>query len=116
MPKFDTLKINLSYGQGYLPIDLPGDRTSVIESAQRTELTYEKAAVINALKNPIADRPLREWVKPGDRFSLKTGLGHCKRGMTDFGSHSMPRAWRIDNSACKLTVMQSFSGCLRILW
>lgn len=64
------MKINLSYGQGYLPIDLPGDRTTVIEPARRPGLPDEKAAVISALENPIAARPLREWIKHGDRVCI----------------------------------------------
>ncbi|MGD0743731.1 MAG: nickel-dependent lactate racemase [Verrucomicrobiota bacterium] len=64
------MKINLAYGRGYLPIDLPGDRTSVIEPAHRPGLPDEKAAVIDALKNPIAAKPLREWIKPGNRVCI----------------------------------------------
>src|ERR1017187_2001548 len=64
------MKINLAYGQGYLPIDLPDDRTSVIEPSHRPGLPNEKAAVIEALKNPIAAKPLREWIKPGNRVCI----------------------------------------------
>jgi lactate racemase len=64
------MKINLAYGRGYLPIDLPGDRTSVIEPAHCPGLPDEKAAVIDALKNPIAAKPLREWIKPGNRVCI----------------------------------------------
>jgi hypothetical protein len=33
LPKVVTMKINLSYGQGYLPIDPPDDRTSEVRHA-----------------------------------------------------------------------------------
>jgi len=64
------MKINLAYGQRYLPIHLPDDRTSVIEPSHRPGLPDEKAALIGALKNPIAAKPLREWIKPGNRVCI----------------------------------------------
>ena len=64
------MKINLAYGQGYLPIELPDDRTSVIAPSHRPGLHDEKSAVIDALNNPIAAKPLREWIKPGNRVCI----------------------------------------------
>jgi len=64
------MKVNLAYGQGYLPIDLPNDRTTVIEPAHNPGLPDEKSAVLAALTNPIGTRPLREWIKPGDKICI----------------------------------------------
>jgi lactate racemase len=64
------MKINLAYGQGHLPIDLPDDRTTVIEPTHRPGLTDEKSAVQAALASPIGSRPLREWIKAGDRICI----------------------------------------------
>ena len=64
------MKINLAYGRGYLPIELPDDRTSVIAPSHRPGLHDEKSAVIDALKNPIAAKPLCEWIKPGSRVCI----------------------------------------------
>jgi nickel-dependent lactate racemase len=64
------LKINLAYGQGYLPVDLPDGRTTVIEPAHRPGLPDERAAVRAALDQPIAARPLRQWIKPRDRVCI----------------------------------------------
>lgn len=64
------MKINLAYGQGHLPIELPDDRTTVIEPAHRPGLADEKGAVRAALDSPIGARPLREWIKPGDRICI----------------------------------------------
>ncbi|MGP8201515.1 MAG: nickel-dependent lactate racemase [Limisphaerales bacterium] len=64
------MKINLAYGQGHLPIDLPDDRTTVIQPTHLPGLADEKAAVRAALDSPIGARPLREWIKPRDRVCI----------------------------------------------
>jgi nickel-dependent lactate racemase len=64
------MKIELAYGQGYLPVELPDGRTTVIEPADRPSLPDQRAAVIAALEQPIAARPLRQWVKAGDRICI----------------------------------------------
>ena len=64
------MKINLAYGQGYLPVDLPDGRTTVIEPAFRPGLPDERAAVVAALEQPISAKPLRQWIKPRDRVCI----------------------------------------------
>jgi lactate racemase len=64
------MKINLAYGQGLLPVDLPDGRTTVIEPAHHPGLADEKDAVRAALAAPIGARPLREWIKAGDRVCI----------------------------------------------
>ncbi len=64
------MKINLAYGQGYLPVDLPDGRTTVIEPAHRPGLPDERAAVLAALDQPISARPLRQWITPRDRVCI----------------------------------------------
>jgi nickel-dependent lactate racemase len=64
------MKIDLAYGQGHLPIELPDDRTTVIQPAHRPGLADERAAVRAALDKPIAARPLRQWIKAGDRVCI----------------------------------------------
>ncbi|HTA31138.1 MAG TPA: nickel-dependent lactate racemase, partial [Candidatus Cybelea sp.] len=64
------MKINLAYGQGYLPVDLPDGRTTVIEPAHRAGLPDERSAVFAALDQPISARPLRQWIKPRDRVCI----------------------------------------------
>jgi hypothetical protein len=46
------MKINLAYGQGHLPVNLPDDRTTVIEPAHLPGLPDEKAALRTALDSP----------------------------------------------------------------
>lgn len=64
------MKVNLAYGQGHLAIELPADRTTVISPTHTAGLHDERAAVLAALVQPIGCRPLREWIKPGDRVCI----------------------------------------------
>src|SRR5690348_11761520 len=64
------MKVNLAYGHGYLPVDLPDGRTTVIEPAHNPGLPDEKKSVLAALANPIEARPLRETIKPTDKICI----------------------------------------------
>jgi len=64
------MKIDLAYGQGHLPIDLPEDRTTIILPSHRPGLPDEKASIFHALAHPIGARPLRDWIKPSDRICI----------------------------------------------
>lgn len=64
------MKVQLAYGEGWLPVELPDDRTTVIEPAHNPGLPDEKGAVLAALAHPIGARPLREWIRPGDRVCI----------------------------------------------
>lgn len=62
--------VELAYGQGTLPIDLPSSRTTVIQPSHVNGLDDEKAAVQNALAHPIASLPLLERIRPSDKICL----------------------------------------------
>src|SRR5437879_5963236 len=64
------MKINLAYGQGYLPVALPDDRTAVIEPTHAAGLPDERAAVLGALAQPIHCRPLRQLIQPAHRICI----------------------------------------------
>lgn len=64
------MKVNLAYGQGHLPVDLPDDRTTVIKPSHTPGLADERGAIFAALDQPIGTRPLRQWIKPGDRVCI----------------------------------------------
>lgn len=64
------MQVNLAYGEGHLPVDLPEERTTVIEPSHQPGLPDEKAAVLAALREPVGARPLREWIKPGDKVCV----------------------------------------------
>jgi nickel-dependent lactate racemase len=64
------MKVNLAYGQGHLAVDLPEERTTVIEPGHHPGLSDERGAIVSALDNPISARPLRQWIKPKDRVCI----------------------------------------------
>lgn len=64
------MKIQLAYGQGRLEIDLPTDRTTVIEPAHQPGLDNEQQDVLEALRNPIGSLPLRDRIRPKDRICI----------------------------------------------
>jgi len=64
------MKVQLAYGEGHLPVELPGDRTTVIEPSHTPGLADEQGEIVRALNSPIAARPLREWIQPGNRVCI----------------------------------------------
>ena len=64
------MKVNLAYGQGHLTVELPDGHTTVIRPSHTAGLPTERGAVLTALDHAIGTRPLREWIKPGDRVCL----------------------------------------------
>src|SRR4051812_32365613 len=56
------MKVKLAYGHGHLPIEVPKDRTTVIEPTHTAGLGDERAAVLTALRTPIGTKPLLEWI------------------------------------------------------
>jgi nickel-dependent lactate racemase len=64
------MKVNLAYGQGYLTVDLPKERTTVIAPSHTAGVDDERAAVINALENPIGSKPLKQMVGPRDKVCI----------------------------------------------
>lgn len=63
------MHVNLAYGQGHLPVELP-DHTTVIQPSHQPGLADERAAILAALEQPIGARPLREWIQPGQKVCL----------------------------------------------
>jgi len=64
------MKVQLAYGGGYLPVEFPEERTTVIQPSHVPGLKDEPAAVFTAIENPVSTRPLREWIKAGDRVCI----------------------------------------------
>jgi len=64
------MKVNLAYGQAHLTVELPDDRTTVIEPSHTPGLADERNAVFAALDQPIGAPPLRGWVKLGHRICI----------------------------------------------
>jgi nickel-dependent lactate racemase len=64
------MNVNLAYGEGWLPIEVPGERTTVIEPNHWPGLGDEQSAVREALEHPLGCRPLREWLRPDSRVCV----------------------------------------------
>ncbi|EDY16276.1 conserved hypothetical protein [Chthoniobacter flavus Ellin428] len=64
------MQIPLAYGRGTLEIDLPEDRTTVIEPRDEPGLKDERAAIYAALDAPVQMAPLREQAIRGKRVTI----------------------------------------------
>lgn len=64
------MKVNLAYGSGHLPIEVPDNRTTVIKPTHIDGLAEEKTAVLDALQNPIGSQPLLERISPDTKVCI----------------------------------------------
>ena len=64
------MKVNLAYGSGHLPIEVPDDNTTIIEPAHIDGLLDEKVAILDALQNPIGSQPLLERISPDTKICI----------------------------------------------
>ena len=64
------MKVNLAYGQGWLPVEFPDGQTTVIEPSHTLGLADEKTAVLAALRSPIGAKALRELVGPTTKICI----------------------------------------------
>ena len=64
------MRINLAYGEGKLPLDLPDERATVIEPLFTQGIADEKAAVLGALDHPIGRTSLKECLRPEDKVCI----------------------------------------------
>ena len=64
------MNIDLAYGEGMLPLELPEDRTTVIEPRFSEGIADEKASVLNALDHPIGRPSLAENLRPEDKVCI----------------------------------------------
>jgi nickel-dependent lactate racemase len=64
------MNIELAYGRGHLRIELPDNRTTVIKPSHNPGLPDERAAVLEALDNPVGASALKSWIKKGSRVCI----------------------------------------------
>ena len=64
------MKVELAYGKTGLEIDVPEERTTVIEPTYLPGLPDERGALRNAIRNPIGTRPLRQTVRPDQTVAI----------------------------------------------
>ena len=64
------MKIRLAYGQTGLTIDLPEDRTTVIEPTYVPGVPDQQGAVRAAIRNPLGRAPLRRLARPSQSVAI----------------------------------------------
>lgn len=65
------MRVSIAYGRGELEIDLPGDvPVQVITPAETPGLPDERAALVQALRQPIGCPPLRQIIPAGARVAV----------------------------------------------
>jgi nickel-dependent lactate racemase len=57
------VRVELAYGSDGLTVDLPDERTTVVEPLHPPAAADERAAVLEALRRPLAGPPLRDVVR-----------------------------------------------------
>jgi nickel-dependent lactate racemase len=65
-----VMRVRLDYGVEGLEVDLPDDDVTVVEPIFRSPVRDPHAALIDALRAPIAGPPLREVVRRGGRIAI----------------------------------------------
>lgn len=64
------MKVRLAYGRDGLLVDLPDDRTTVIEPTYVPGLPDAEGAVLTALRNPIGTPSLRQIIEPSQKVAI----------------------------------------------
>ena len=64
------MRVRLPYGRGHLELDLPDGRVDLLEPRDVPALPDEAAAFRESVRAPIALRPLREIVGPGETVAV----------------------------------------------
>lgn len=66
-----TVDVELAYGQGWLPVSLPGDvDITVVEPTYHAAVSDEAAYLRDVLANPVAGPRLRDRVRPGQTMAI----------------------------------------------
>ena len=64
------MRVRLAYGRSGLEIEVPRERTTVIEPVQAPALADPDAALTAALRAPVAGPPLRQLARPGQTVAI----------------------------------------------
>ena len=64
------MRVELAYGTSGLTVELPADRTTVIEPDYPPPLPDPQSAILNALRNPIDSPPLRSLAGKGQSVAI----------------------------------------------
>jgi lactate racemase len=86
------MKVHLSYGSACLEVDVPADRTTIIEPEFRPPVKDAVGAVTAALRAPVGRPPLRDIVRAGQRVAISI----CD------GTRSQPRREMLQAVLCEI--------------
>ena len=64
------MQVDLSYGRTGLRVDLPDERTTVVEPRDVPASADPSGLLRHALSNPVAGPPLRQLVRPGQQVAI----------------------------------------------
>ena len=64
------MKVSLAYGRGHLDVDLPDERTTIIEPSHQRALADEEAGVFAALDQPVGSAPLKQQIGPKTKIVI----------------------------------------------
>ncbi|KQT91986.1 hypothetical protein ASG49_08330 [Marmoricola sp. Leaf446] len=65
-----TLTVHLAYGESGLDVELPADRTTVVEPTYVEAADDQRGLLRRALREPVAGTPLRELVSKGQTVAI----------------------------------------------
>ncbi|QYN32085.1 nickel-dependent lactate racemase [Pseudonocardia sp. DSM 110487] len=65
-----TTTVRLAYGEAGLSVDLPAERTTVVEPVYVPGAPDQREVLRTALRRPVAGPPLRELARPGQRVAV----------------------------------------------
>ena len=69
------MRVTLAYGRAGLEVELPDERTDVVEPAEAPALPDEQAAIVAAVRAPLGTQPLRELANAGDTVVIVVNDG-----------------------------------------
>jgi nickel-dependent lactate racemase len=64
------MKVPLAYGAGGLEVELPGERTTVVEPAYHEGAADEAAVLCDALRSPVSGPPLSALARAGTKVAI----------------------------------------------
>ena len=64
------MRVRLDYGVDGLEVDLPRERTTIIEPVFRPALADPRLALVEAMRAPLGRPPLRTIVKRGQKVAI----------------------------------------------
>ncbi len=65
-----SVTVRLAYGEDGLEVDLPADRTTVVQPTWAPAAADQRGLLRRALRQPVAGPPLRELVRPGQTVAV----------------------------------------------